>query len=168
MGEIEGAADMGGLKYFCTKVLEPAGDLDMLVESVKAMNAKSDPSDEERKGGAGKIGKIVTSLAEANNNTTEICICAYVPKTEDEIDADEWLKAVLKKLEFPDYPIREDSNAVYAQVCLKNDESKGLFLMKLKDYIIQRSNEILTERQLIPEASDDEDEMVFGDDDFDM
>lgn len=29
--EIEGAADMGGLKYFCTKMLEPAGDLDMLV-----------------------------------------------------------------------------------------------------------------------------------------
>merc|ERR1719152_15138 len=73
--EIEGAADMGGLKYFCTKMLEPAGDLDLLVESVKAMNAKSDPSEEERKGGAGKLGKMVVSF-------TEQCISlvTYVPK----------------------------------------------------------------------------------------
>jgi hypothetical protein len=49
--EIEGAADMGGLQFFCTKMDEPAGNLALLVESTKAMNAKSDPSEEERKGG---------------------------------------------------------------------------------------------------------------------
>ena len=37
--EIEGAAAMGGLMYFSTKMDEPQGDLDMLCESVKAMNA---------------------------------------------------------------------------------------------------------------------------------
>ena len=29
----------------------------MLVETMRGMNAKSDPESEERKGGAGKIGK---------------------------------------------------------------------------------------------------------------
>merc|ERR1719235_765185 len=51
--EIEGAADMGGLQFFCTMMGDKMeGDLDLLIESMKAMNAKSDPSEEERKGGA--------------------------------------------------------------------------------------------------------------------
>merc|ERR1719246_336009 len=49
--EIEGAADMGGLQFFCTSVDLPDGDLDLLVESMNAMNEKSDPTQEERKGG---------------------------------------------------------------------------------------------------------------------
>merc|ERR1719487_1299873 len=59
--EIEGAADMGGLQFFCTSVDEPEGDVDLLVQSVEAMNAKSDPTEEERKGGSGAIGKMCFS-----------------------------------------------------------------------------------------------------------
>merc|ERR1712226_1519104 len=59
--EIEGAADMGGLQFFCTSVDEPEGDLELLSKCVEAMNAKSDPTEEERKGGSGHIGKIVFS-----------------------------------------------------------------------------------------------------------
>merc|ERR1719445_2134515 len=59
--EIEGAADMGGLQFFCTSVDEPQGSTDLLMESAKAMNAKSDPTEEERKGGSGHIGKMVFS-----------------------------------------------------------------------------------------------------------
>jgi hypothetical protein len=43
--EIEGAADMGGLGFFCTTMEEPAGDVDLLYESMRAMNFKSDPSE---------------------------------------------------------------------------------------------------------------------------
>merc|ERR1740123_2782608 len=57
--EIEGAADMGGLQFFCTAVQEPEGDLELTVESMKAMNAKSDPTEEERKGGSGHVGKML-------------------------------------------------------------------------------------------------------------
>merc|ERR1711977_232293 len=57
--EIEGAADMGGLQFFCTSVDEPAGDVEMLVECLNAMNAESDPTQEERKGGSGHIGKMI-------------------------------------------------------------------------------------------------------------
>merc|ERR1719161_3474293 len=62
--EIEGAADMGGLAFFCTSVAEPEGDIELLMESVKAMNARSDPTEEERKGGSGHIGKMVFSAGE--------------------------------------------------------------------------------------------------------
>merc|ERR1719429_490904 len=89
--EIEGATDMGGLKYFCTKVEEPAGDLDMLVESMKAMNAKSDPSEEERKGGSGHIGKMIFSAG-----TEQLAIVAYVPEEKQgELAGEEWLATVL-------------------------------------------------------------------------
>merc|ERR1719353_562177 len=46
--EIEGAADMGGLGFFCTSVDEPDGDMEMLVTCMEAMNAESDPSEEEQ------------------------------------------------------------------------------------------------------------------------
>jgi len=162
--EIEGAADMGGLRYFCTKVLEPAGDLDMLVESVKAMNAKSDPSEEERKGGAGHIGKVVTSMADDNN----LCIVAYVPEQEiKNINAKEWLEFVLKTCGAGSLAVREDSTDHYAMVCVQNDGEKGIFCLKMRDYVIQYANGFLKTKDLLPEVEDsDEEEMVFGDDDF--
>jgi len=162
--EIEGAADMGGLKYFCTKVEEPAGDLDMLVESVKAMNAKCDPSEEERKGGSGKIGKVAMSMAENDN----LCICAYVPEGEQgDCDAKDWLQSTVKLLGAGSQEVCEDSTSFYAQICIKNDGDKGIFAIKMRDYVIQHANAFLRTKGLIPDAEEsDEDEMVFGDDDF--
>ncbi|CAD7972105.1 unnamed protein product [Amoebophrya sp. A120] len=162
--EIEGAADMGGLKYFCTKVEEPAGDLDMLVESVKAMNAKCDPSEEERKGGSGAIGKTVMSMAEGG----ALCIVCYVPAAElANNDAKDWLKKILFFCDVPSVELREDSTAHYAMVSVKEDGEKGIFPIKMRDYVIQNANKYLREKGLIPEVDDDsEEEMVFGDDDF--
>merc|ERR1719181_1946608 len=74
--EIEGAADMGGLQFFCTSVEEPAGDADWLYESMRAMNAKSDPTEEERKGGSGHVGKMLVSIDE----TASCAMVSYVPK----------------------------------------------------------------------------------------
>merc|ERR1719241_28201 len=73
--EIEGAADMGGLQFFITPVEEPENDMDMLVESMRSMNAESDPSEEERKGGSGKIGKTIFSMTDDKIN-----MVAYVPE----------------------------------------------------------------------------------------
>merc|ERR1712060_924578 len=89
--EIEGAADMGGLQFFCTSVDEPEGDVGLLMESVKAMNAKSDPTEEERKGGSGHIGKMVFSAG-----TEQLAIVAYVPDDKhSELVCEEWLQKVV-------------------------------------------------------------------------
>merc|ERR1712061_931039 len=89
--EIEGAADMGGLQFFCTSVDLPEGDLDLLVESMKAMNAKSDPTEEERKGGSGHIGKMIFSAG-----TEQLAVVAYVPDAKQgELSCEEWLVQVL-------------------------------------------------------------------------
>merc|ERR1711979_87855 len=89
--EIEGAADMGGLQYFCTSMDLPEGDLELLVESMKAMNAKSDPTEEERKGGSGHIGKMVFSAG-----AEQLAVVAYVPEEKQgDLSCKEWLEKVM-------------------------------------------------------------------------
>merc|ERR1712039_961710 len=89
--EIEGAADMGGLQFFCTAVDEPDGDAGLLLESLRAMNAKSDPTEEERKGGSGHIGKMIFSAG-----AERLAVVAYVPEDKQgELSCAEWLKVVL-------------------------------------------------------------------------
>merc|ERR1711877_112292 len=89
--EIEGAADMGGLQFFCTAVELPDGDLEMLLESMTAMNAKSDPTEEERKGGSGHIGKMIFSAG-----PEQLAVVAYVPADKQkQLDCKEWLQKVL-------------------------------------------------------------------------
>merc|ERR1712210_167157 len=73
--EIEGAADMGGLQFFCTSVDEPQGELELMDECMTAMNAKSDPTEEERKGGSGRVGKMIFSAG-----TDQLGIVAYLPE----------------------------------------------------------------------------------------
>merc|ERR1712154_633611 len=86
-----GAADMGGLQFFCTAVDLPDGDVDLLVESMKAMNAKSDPTEEERKGGSGHVGKMIFSAG-----VEQLAVVAYVPEAKQgELNCEEWLKKVL-------------------------------------------------------------------------
>merc|ERR1712031_53257 len=81
----------GGLQFFCTAVDTPDGDLEMLLECVKAMNAKSDPTEEERKGGSGHVGKMVFSAG-----STQLAVVAYVPEEKQgELSCAEWLEKVL-------------------------------------------------------------------------
>lgn len=58
--EIEGVADMGGLRYFCTAVAKPEGNIDYLEKSVDAMNEEADPTAEERRGTDSDVNYINT------------------------------------------------------------------------------------------------------------
>ena len=127
--EIEGAAGMGGLQFFCTTVDEPVGDVDWLYETMRAMDEKSDPTEEERKGGSGHIGKMVISINE------QLCcsMVAYVPpdKTAD-ISAEAWLQDVLKAMKAPAESFIS-GNKNPAKATIKQDKEKDLFPLKLKD-----------------------------------
>merc|ERR1712232_791109 len=157
--EIEGAADMGGLQFFCTSVDEPEGDLELLVECVGAMNAKSDPTEEERKGGSGHIGKVVFSAG-----LEQLAIVAYVPEEkQSELSCEEWLKAVLAN--FSGEVISTASDLCTGRV--KTDADKGVFPLKIREPMILEANNFLRKKGLFPEDDgDDDDDYVFGDDDF--
>jgi hypothetical protein len=150
---------MGGLQFFCTAVDEPEGDLEMLEKSMEAMNAKSDPSEEERKGGSGHIGKMIFSCA-----VEHLAVCAYVPEDKlGELSCKQWLEKVLAL--FGGSLTKESE-----QVCIgivKANSDKGVFPLKIREPMILEANNFLRSKGLFPEDNgEDSDEMVFGDDDF--
>lgn len=170
--EIEGAADMGGLQFFCTMMGSEItdGKVDLLIESMKAMNAISDPSEEERKGGAGKLGKMIFSFNEAS-----LAAVAYVPSNKsDECSAKEWLAdlvlnvanaATVEKIKtFESQGISERN---WAAVQIDLDGAAGLFPIKMRDPAISVANNYLRKKGLFPDDDDeDDDDFVFGDEDF--
>jgi hypothetical protein len=158
--EIEGAADMGGLQFFCTSVDEPEGDVDLLTQSLSAMNHKSDPTEEERKGGSGHIGKMVFSAG-----LEQLAIAAYVPEAKwDELSCKEWLEKVLSL--YPSGKILSEAKDV-CTATIPTDGDKNVFPLKIREGLILEANNFLRKKGLFPDNDDDDDdEMVFGDDDF--
>jgi len=150
---------MGGLQFFCTAVTEPDGDLDMLVEGVKAMNTKSDPTEEERKGGSGHIGKMVFSAG-----TEQLAVVAYVPaEKQKELNCEEWIKKVLQEQNGTVVAKAKD----YCTGVVKANADKGIFPLKIRESMILSANNFLRSKGLFPDNdSDDDDDYVFGDDDF--
>eukprot|EP00931_Biecheleriopsis_adriatica_P026627 TRINITY_DN1617_c0_g1_i8.p1 TRINITY_DN1617_c0_g1~~TRINITY_DN1617_c0_g1_i8.p1 ORF type:complete len:340 (+),score=123.48 TRINITY_DN1617_c0_g1_i8:59-1021(+) len=158
--EIEGAADMGGLQFFCTSVDEPEGDIELLTKCVEAMNAKSDPTEEERKGGSGHIGKMVFSCG-----SEKLAVLAYVPEDKQaELNCSEWLEHVLKTQ--PGHEMVTKDKSVSTGFIPANSD-KNVFPLKIREPMILEANNFLRKLGLFPDNdSDDDDEMVFGDDDF--
>merc|ERR1712151_1419306 len=145
--EIEGAADMGGLQFFCTSVDEPEGSTDLLMESAKAMNAKSDPTEEERKGGSGHIGKMIFSAG-----VDQLAVAAYVPpEKQGELVCEEWLKAVLAIFSGQ---VKSSAKDVCTGVVL-TDSDKGVFPLKIREPMILEANNFLRKKGLFPEDNDD-------------
>jgi len=157
--EIEGAADMGGLQFFCTSVDEPEGDMALLGMCMDAMNAESDPTEEERKGGSGRIGKMIFSAC-----AEHLAVLAYVPEAlKDSIDAREWLKKVIDT--FGGEVV--EGSTLLAKGIVKADADKGKFPLKMKEPCITEAIAYLKAKGLFPDKDDDsDDDYVFGDDDF--
>jgi len=157
--EIEGAADMGGLQFFCTAMELPDGDIELLVESMKAMNALADPEAEERKGCSGHIGKMIFSAG-----AEQLAVVAYVPEAKkSELSGEEWLKTVLAN--FSGELITSEGEISTGRV--KTDADKGVFPLKIREPMILEANNFLRKKGLFPEDDgDDDDDYVFGDDDF--
>merc|ERR1712185_853321 len=149
---------MGGLQFFCTSVDEPDGDLELLGTCLDAMNAESDPTEEERKGGSGHIGKMIFSAG-----AEQLAVVAYVPEEKrKELDCAEWLKKVLDRQGGEILKSGEDISTG----CVKTDSDKNVFPLKIREPMILEANNFLRKKGLFPEDNGDSDEIVFGDDDF--
>merc|ERR1719188_309078 len=149
---------MGGLQFFCTTVDEPNGDADMLYETLKGMNEKSDPSEEERKGGSGKIGKMIISK---NQEDTKLAMVAYCPPSKQAtLTADVWMKDILAELGGGELLF---GDATTAKALLVNDAEKEFYVLKLKDNAITFSINYLKKKGLFPDGNDDDDDVPSAD-----
>jgi len=149
--EIEGAADMGGLQFFCTAVDLPNGDVELLLKSMEAMNEKSDPTEEERKGGSGHVGKMIFSAGEQ-----QLAVVAYVPEAKQgELNCEEWLKTVLAS---QGGELKSSSKDLCSGTVAQNKD-KGVFPLKIREPMLLEANNFLRKKGLFPDNdSDDDDE----------
>lgn len=168
--EVEGAADLGGLAFFCTYVMEPDGDMDLLEMCFAAMNAEPDPTAEERRGGASGVGKIVFSAGQ--RQLSLVCNVPY-DKTTDTPNSDpekppmmamhaaEWVQGVLEP--FKDeikgnvsvWPL---STSEFAKASVElNDEdiAAGTATIRLKDEMMKRAYQILNEKNCFEDDGND-------------
>ncbi|GHP05698.1 hypothetical protein PPROV_000444800 [Pycnococcus provasolii] len=163
--EIEGAADMGGLEFFCTTMEKPDGELKFLKMSMEAMNEVPDPDGEERRGGSGHVGKMLFSAG-----TEAMSMVAYVPKDkQNRINATEWLKSVCGDAGVKG-ELQAGGDAGLATAIAKANPDAGMFTIKMKDAAMAHGFSYLRERGCFPEDTGDDDdddgEYVYGDDDF--
>lgn len=66
---------MGGVQYFNLAVEEPQGDMSLLEKVLEGANLEVDENAEERRGGAGSLGKFLLSAGE-----TKLVAIGHVPK----------------------------------------------------------------------------------------
>merc|ERR1712039_324551 len=119
-------------------------------------------AEEERKGGSGRIGKMIISK---NESDTQLAAVAYCPPAKQGIlTADVWMKDILAELGGGEIVF---GDATTAKALISNDPDKNLFVLKLKDSAITVSINYLKRKGLFPDSNDDDDDdYVFGDDDF--
>merc|ERR1711871_1487604 len=160
--EIEGAADMGGLAFFCTTLMEPDGDLEALEKGFAAMNAIPDPDPEqERRGGAGGVGKMVFSAGP--QGLAVICNVPEELQQDKEMQdaparkamfADKWVQTVINRFEKEagKLTVQEGSNASFAKAFIPANPEKGFFALKFKDDCMSYAYEVLSQHNAMPAA----------------
>jgi predicted RNA-binding protein with RPS1 domain len=170
--EIEGAADMGGLSFFCTTLMEADGDMDMLIQSFEAMNAEppEDP-EEERRGGAGGVGKMVFSagaeylqiVCNMPKNLQEDFVRPDGEPVREAMSAVDWVNAVLTKMSKEAPGVKAEGNADFAQATIKGDKEKGIFALKIKDDAMAYAYAILQEKNCMSLGGDSSEGACHGD-----
>jgi len=86
-----------------------------------------------------------------------------VPEAKQgELVCKEWLETVLSNFQGTVVDVAKDT----CTGIVKTNSDKGIFPLKIREALILEANNFLRKKGLFPEDDSDDDEMVFGDDDF--
>lgn len=146
--DIAGMATFG-VHFFCVTVEAAEGEMKLLDKVLEGMNAEVDPDAEDRKGGAGDLGKMLF-----NANEHKLVILCHTPKeVTEKATAAEWMEGVLKVTNAT--VTEKTENVIKAEIA--NDPDKGVFTLKLRDEGMAASFAFLRSRQLMIEDDSDDD-----------
>lgn len=154
--DLAGMKDMGGVAYFHVAIDNCQADWELMEACMQAMNKPCPEDADERRGGAEDIGKVLLSYVDA-----KLCMYMHVPAGL-ECKIDEWFNAMC--VGYKPVVISNDGTFIKAEIL--QDTEAGVFPIKVKDDVINKGYQMLTEKKLVMPDDDDDDEMVFGDDDF--
>ncbi len=150
---------LGGVCFFNVSVDEPEGDLELLQHLLDAANVEVDDAAEERKGGAGDLGKAFLS---AGND--QLAIIFHVPKELSEkkgVTMQEWMDALLKPVTDKGMKVVEQTDEV-AKVVVPANPDAGVFPIKLRDECTSYGFAFLREKGLIPQDDSSDDDINYA------
>lgn len=123
-----GMSDMGGVKFFTIALETPNGDMELMDSVLSGMNAEVDESAEERKGGAGALGKMLLSAGDK-----QLAIVCHVPKALQESNSNFSIKAwVAAVVEATGAKVTEEGEEL-VRIVAEGDADAGRFPLKMRD-----------------------------------
>lgn len=152
--DLDGVCAMGGVMFFNLAVDTPNGDFALLEKVMEGANAEVDESAEERKGGAGAIGKL---FASAGDN--QLACMVHVPKAlSEKLSLKEWTEAVCSAIKGDIVEIGDE----FAKFKAAADQEAGRFPLKMRDEAIAAGLALLKAKGLIPEGGSDSDDVNYA------
>ncbi|EGD73497.1 flagellar associated protein [Salpingoeca rosetta] len=152
--DLSGMHDMGGISYFHVAMEKCEGSLELLQHALDGANVEVDEKADDRKGGAGHLGKMFLS---ANND--QLAIICHVPKDRHEVvTPKEWVEVFLGM--YNGKIVEEGEDFVKATVPADKDNER--FPLKMRDEAMNLGYSFLAKKGLVRE-DEDEDDMLDGD-----
>jgi nucleoside-diphosphate kinase len=144
-----------GCHFFLTTFIEPEGDMSYLQMCMDGANKPVDPEGDDRKGGAGDLGKIFFSAGDK-----ELSIICHVPEERKaELSCADYLNAILGPLKDAGVKpvIEKGTDENFLKVNIKGNPDANVFPLKLRDECVARGFDFLKSKGLIlDDESDDE------------
>lgn len=153
--DLAGMRDMGGVKFFSVAVDSANGNWELMEAIMNGMNKEVDPEADDRKGGAGDIGKTILFADEK----ILIIMCHVPTALSSLLDQNEWFNAIIEaagaeKVGEPIILPNDGGTILKAEMKAEADREK--FPLKARDVGIGRSYEYLVKKGLVRPESDDE------------
>lgn len=156
-----GMSDLGGVKFFTITLETPNGDMALMDAVLEGMNAEVDESAEERKGGAGALGKMLLSAGEK-----QLAVVCQVPKALQEsnpaFNMKDWVQVVV---ESTGAKITEEGEELVRLVAAA-DPDNDRFPLKMRDSAQNACFAYLRTKGLLPADDSDSDDMPPNPEDF--
>jgi hypothetical protein len=147
--DLAGLTDMGGIKFFCLSMEKSEGNAELLRKTMDGMNKEVDDAAEERKGGAGNLGKMLLSAGERH-----VAVLVHVPEElQATLSAKEWAETVMAAVKGN---IIEESGA-YVTAEIPCDPAQDRYPLTIRDVAVGASFELLKKRGLINDESSEVD-----------
>jgi peptidyl-tRNA hydrolase len=149
---MSGMSDMGGVKFFTLALETPNGEMELMDAVLEGMNAEVDEAAEERKGGAGALGKMLLSAGDK-----QLAVVAQVPKAlqdaHEAFNLKEWVAAVV---EATGAQITEEGEEL-VRLIAPADADAGKFPLKMRDAAQNACFAYLRAKGLLPADDSDSD-----------
>jgi|Transcript_9787 hypothetical protein len=158
--DLNGTQALGGVSFFNISMDEAAGELVYLEKTMEGSNLEVDESAEERKGGAGDIGKVYLSAG-----VETLAVIGHLPAAlaeEKSIKLSAWMSAVLKPAGYTVGTKKGEcviAEGDFVKAVIVQDKDAGVFPLKLRDEMISAGVAFLRENSLLPadDGSDSDD-----------